>query len=392
MPAFSSIPPSCNIALVDLDLHGVEGDVIRGLHRFGRDKGWNFHLADNEILFQEIRMNREILSGVIASVKTPERAEALRELGLPTVNVCNRNPEGFGLPAVVPDEEAIARLAMDHLIERGFRRFAVSPLPYQSNDRCLRDRVLAFSREARSRGYRCFGLEFPKELPADTDAEGLDGVLSLQALTEDEPLALFTANDRIAERWMFLIRLGRMRVPDQLAVLGCGNSELLCGISSPPLSSVRISGEDIGLHAAEMLMGMMRGKSAGAMKFVPPAGIEVRQSTHFIAVNTPLLSKAMMYIVEHVHEPVNAADVVRACATNRRKLERLFKEHLNRTILEQIYQVRIARAKRLLEDGAVPISDVAQNCGFPTHNHLCRVFKRYGEPPPSHFRRHLTQD
>lgn len=358
MPVSTSIPEACNIALVDFEIHGVEAEILRGIHRFSRRKNWNFHLADTPNLFEEVRVNRDILSGVIASVRTPERAEALRELDLPVVNIANVDPAGFGFPSVLPDEEAIARLALDHLLERGYREFAVSPLPFEYADRGSRERVLAFAREANLRGYSCSGLVFDESQSAGRETDELDGIRALRSL-HDTQLALFAANQRLAERWMFLIRL---------------------------------PGEEIGRRAAAMLDRMMQGGVADGLDLVPPSGLDVRQSTHFIAVNTPLVAKAMMYIVEHAHENIGAADVVRAAATNRRKLERLFKARLNRTILEQIHQIRISRAKRMLEDGGMPIAEVAAACGFQTNHQLCRVFKRYGEPPPSRLRQRSTAD
>lgn len=378
-------PPVVNIALVDLALHGIDGEAIRGIQKFGATRGWNFHFAYNEKLFHEVQVNRDALAGVIVSAKDTKRSEILRKMNLPVVNISNDFPDDDGFPAVLPDEEAIASQAVDHLVKLGFRNFALSPFPMQYRERCFRERGIAFAREVQRRGFLCTGLEVNENVIPQLDARYIDGFRLFKKI--EEPLAIFCCNDHIGERWLFLARHFRRRVPESIAVLGCGNFDLICQMANPPLSSVRIQGEEIGYRAARMLAQLIAGQSLPWREWVPPNGIEVRQSSNIIAVQNRPLAKALQFIFDHAHEPITAQLVVQAAGINRRELERNFREFLNRTILEQIYYERIKRARRMLEDNTESIADIAELSGFQDHSHLCRVFKRYGHPPPATVRK-----
>ena len=379
------IPPPTNIALVDFNFHGTEAAALRGIQKFGVARGWNFHYAYNEKLFQEIQMNRDLLAGILVSVKSSEKADILREMNLPIVNISNAFPERDGFPAVLPDEEEIARVAVEHLLHLGFRKFAVSPFPMQYEERSQRERGIAFANEVRRQGFPCYGMEVNDEIIPTLDARHLDGFLAFREV--DEPLGLFTCSDHVGERWLFLARHFRRRVPESLAVVGCGDFDVICQLANPPLSSVQLSGEEIGYQASQLLADLIAGKNPKPLRLIAPQGINIRQSTNIIAVQNRPLAKALQYIFDHAPNPITAVDVVRASGVNRRELERNFKEVLNRTILEQIYFERIKRARRLLEDDKERIADIAEMCGFQDHSHLCRVFKRYGQGTPQSLRK-----
>ena len=66
--------------------------------------------------------------GIIARASTPQSARKLIKTGVPTVDL-NDQVRGLGLPQIHSDHAAIARLAAEHLIERGFRHFAYFGFP-----------------------------------------------------------------------------------------------------------------------------------------------------------------------------------------------------------------------------------------------------------------------
>ncbi len=66
--------------------------------------------------------------GIIARASTPRSARKLLETGVPTVDL-NDQVRGLGLPQIHSDHAAIARLAAEHLMDRGFRHFAYFGFP-----------------------------------------------------------------------------------------------------------------------------------------------------------------------------------------------------------------------------------------------------------------------
>ena len=63
-------------------------------------------------------------------------------------------------------------------------------------------------------------------------------------------------------------------MPDDVAVIGVNNDELVCELCDPPLSSVDVQAERIGWQAAEMLHSLVQGGGAPpATTLVPPLGV-----------------------------------------------------------------------------------------------------------------------
>ena len=74
-------------------------------------------------------------------------------------------------------------------------------------------------------------------------------------------------------------------MPDEAAVLGVGNDEVYCDLSSIPLSSVRLDTYFIGYEAAAMLRRLMSGESAPLKPMlVPPVEVSTRRSTDVLAL------------------------------------------------------------------------------------------------------------
>ena len=73
-------------------------------------------------------------------------------------------------------------------------------------------------------------------------------------------------------------------------------------------------------------------------------------------------------------------------STNRRTLERKFRESVDCTIAEEITRLRLERAKRRMVETDAPMKDVALEAGFRNADHFYKVFSRVEGLPPSDFR------
>src|SRR4029453_7371701 len=77
-----------------------------------------------------------------------------------------------------------------------------------------------------------------------------------------KPVAVFAANDLWGSELVQAARERGLRVPDDVALLGVDNEELLCELAHPPLSSIRLSGAQIGAAAVALLEDLLRGRRA----------------------------------------------------------------------------------------------------------------------------------
>jgi LacI family transcriptional regulator len=203
-----------------------------------------------------------------------------------------------------------------------------------------------------------------------------------------KPLAVFAANDLWGSELVQAAREVGLHVPDDVSILGVDNEELLCEISHPPLSSIRMGAEQIGRAAVVLLQRLLDGKAVGALPIprVPPAGVVTRQSTDVLAVEDPDVAAAIRHIRRHAVEGLSVKQMLDALAVNRRTLERRFVSVLGHTPLEEIRRVRLERAKLLLQTD-MPIYDVAARSGFATPEYLATSFLRATGMTPTAFRR-----
>ena len=225
----------------------------------------------------------------------------------------------------------------------------------------------------------------PARLAPNSDAE-IESIASwLRSLPK--PVAVFACYDFRGQQVLDACRRAGFAVPDEVAVLGVDNDELLCALSPPPLSSVILNPRRSGWLAAEALDLMMRGQRVPAVTHVPPLGVATRQSTDTTAVDDVQVANAVRFIRERACSGIDVSDVLRACPMSRRALEQRMKAILGRTPHAEILRVQIARARQLLAATSLSLPEVAEKCGFRHAEYLSVAFKRETGVAPSEYRR-----
>lgn len=156
--------------------------------------------------------------------------------------------EGSGLPAVVPDEEQGGRTATEELLAAGHRRIAfintTTPSP---------------ARTGRLAGYRAAleaaGIEFDESLvfPAVPEQEG--GYAATASILGSTASAVFCHNDRVAMGLYDGLREHGMRIPDDIAVMGFDNQDVIAAHLRPPLSTVALPHYELGAAGVRLLLG-----------------------------------------------------------------------------------------------------------------------------------------
>lgn len=86
--------------------------------------------------------------------------------------------------------------------------------------------------------------------------------------------------------------------------------------------------------------------------------------------------QAQAYIAEHYAERLTLQDVADHCFVSQWHLSKLLHKHLGQTFYDILNAVRIWRAKELLEDPALRISEIAERVGYADTAHFSRVFKK----------------
>jgi LacI family transcriptional regulator len=194
---------------------------------------------------------------------------------------------------------------------------------------------------------------------------------------------VLACNDDRGQQVLDACRRVNVLVPDDVAVIGVDNDEILCNLSFPPLTSVNINTQNVGYEAAALLDRMMAGQPAPAEPLLlAPHGVVPRESTDVLATDDRELAAAIRFIREHACEGLRIKDLVRKISLSRRELERRLRKLLGRSPKEEILRVQIERAKQLLAMADLPTAVIAEKCGFSEAKYFSQVFRtRVGLSP-----------
>ncbi len=96
------------------------------------------------------------------------------------------------------------------------------------------------------------------------------------------------------------------------------------------------------------------------------------------------LAEAMRLIEENIEAPLPTTEIARAVRISTRQLERLFRQHLGISPAAYSSAMRLDRARALLRQTALPVTDIGIACGFHSASHFSTAFRiRFGHAPRS---------
>ncbi|HZW33654.1 MAG TPA: XylR family transcriptional regulator, partial [Isosphaeraceae bacterium] len=211
--------------------------LIEGAARYAREQGtWSLSFEPRGLEAPPPWFANWVGDGILARFPTPQMAAAVLAKRLPVVDLWGSLPP-WHAPMVAGDNEQIARLAFEHLQERGLRRFAFCG-PVRGSSSFLDLRGEAFRRQAAAAGSRCDMLFLTErewsaadwELEQRRIAAWLDGL--------SRPVGILAGYDELACQVMNVCQQCGLRVPEEVAVVGVGNDPVLCELSTPPLTSI----------------------------------------------------------------------------------------------------------------------------------------------------------
>lgn len=320
--------------------------------------------------------------GIIFRGSTPRMVSLIRGIGLPAVDTCCVGGE-HGLPVVYSDEDEIAALAAEHFLQRGFRHFGFCATVRGS---WAQRRRAAFEHhwQARPRGD-CSTLAVCDACSGGWDRQRHCLEAWLRSLPK--PAAVLASSDLCGTRTIDACLAAGISVPEEVAVLGIGNDELLCRLAAPPLSSVDTDAPRVGYEAAALLERLMDGGTPPAQPcWVPAGGVVARQSTDVTAIDDKELARALCFIRRHACRGIGVDDVLQAVTVSRATLERRFAVRLGRSPRSEILRVRLEEVRRLLHTTDYSLERIAELTAFKTSSHLSVAFKRETGQTPSDYR------
>ncbi|MBN1491436.1 MAG: XylR family transcriptional regulator, partial [Phycisphaerae bacterium] len=274
-------------------------------------------------------------------------------------------------------DRAIGHQAAEHLLRNGFTQFGFVGYRgvYWSDHRCD-----GFREAVESAGGTCD--MFMSESMAASRCELRSWDRELDQMAEwlkalPKPVGVMAATDFRAVQVLDACRQAGVAVPEQVAVIGVDDEEVVRELAHPPLSSIRTNAEQVGYRAAEMLAMLMAGNEPPVRKlFVKPLGVAARQSTDLTAIEDPVVAKAMSFIRREACRGINVEDVLRHLSISRSVIQRRFRKQLGRTVHDEIIATRVGRTKELLAQTDLSLSQIAERVGIAHIEYLSAMFKR----------------
>ena len=377
-------PQSRRVALLVETSNSYARGLLRGVVDYAREHGgWSVYLGEHSRGDQPPPwLARWDGDGVIARIENARIARAVMRCGRPVVDVSAARllPD---LPWVETDDEAIARMAAEHLLERGLRHFA-----FFADERFnwSKWRCEHFVRRVGERGCACSVYTATRATRRDWEREENELAGWLAGLPK--PVGVMACYDIGGRQVLDACRRAGVAVPDEVAVVGVDNDGLLCELSDPPLTSVEPDARRTGYVAAEILDRLMRNRRVPVLSHrVPPVGVVTRQSSDMMAAADRDVAEAVRFIRENACSGISVKDVLQRVPLSRRALETRFVKAVGRTPHAEVERVRLERAKHLLMVTDLPVYEVAKRTGFRYQEYLSVAFRRYAGVSPTQYRK-----
>ena len=381
------------VALLIETARGYGRQMLQGIVHYARLHGpWGLYLTPGDFEQFLPKMQQWGGTGIIARIATPRIAKAVLDSGLPAIALdLSEHELEAGHPLsrlseVASDSAGAARMAAEHLLGRGFRHFAFVGA---SGRVWSARREAAFRRAIAEAG---FSLEIYKPLPARRNRvyEREQPVLSEWLRHLPKPAGLMACNDDRGREVLEACRAAGVRVPEEVAVIGVDNDELLCELADPPLSSVALNAKGVGYRAAALLDRMMQTGLCESQRLVAePLHVVVRRSTDIIAVDDSKVAEALNFIHHHASDFIQIGDVAHHVAISRRSLEARFQKVIGRSPRAEMQRVRLQRAVRLLAETELSIPKIAHAVGYNTPSYFIQVFRKEYGMSPGRFRQRM---
>ena len=358
--------------------------IHRGVAKVARQNGWQLNcpkdLAANEGILKDWQGD-----GCIALLENDETLEHFRRLKIPLVDLGLRNHK-LKIPRVITDNAAIGRLAGEHFRDFGHREvFAVDP----GVKGMYRERLDGLRRHLEADGgivtvlnsSRTIQQDIIDEIEAIAQARGQ----SLQELS----LGFFAYQDTMASEMISLCLRRDLRVPENIAVLGVDNDDLINSGLMMGLSSVDSDQEGLGAEAARLLQTLLEDpEKSNTTKIYrhKPIRVVARRSTDCFAVRNPLVASALHWIQKNYYKGIQATDVAEAMGVTQQGLQKAFASSYNRSPGQEIRHQRVQAVAHLLSTTNAKLEDIAANCGYYSVNSLINSFRTAHNTTPGKFR------
>jgi LacI family transcriptional regulator len=277
-------------------LHSFFSEIVRGVSSALQGSGYTLVTASSE---QDPKVEKQAVEQLIArgvdallvasTQWTVEMFRRVEEAGIPYILI-DRSFTGLAANFVGVNDEEVGALATRHLAEIGCQRIAhiggseLSPVV---------GRMEGYKRTLAKLGLTAdpeliYSVEQVEELG---DATGYQATKKLLQL-KPQPDGIFCYNDAIAYGAISAVLDAGLRVPEDVAIVGCGNI-LYNKFLKIPLSSIDQQTAAIGQKAGTLALQLIEaGEPIPPSRILLEPKLVIRKSTERVAEKSPRAARA----------------------------------------------------------------------------------------------------
>lgn len=351
-----------------------------GVAAYCREHGWALDSLDHS---PNLRASNLWDGIIVLHPELPELRLLFRKR-VPVVTLANNERGQMQNPCVCQDQCAIGAMGAQHLLERGFRRLLFCGY----RDAVSKERFQGFRLEAIKQGASVKEITLSHRTPRAAGSDSVFEWLSVHLLREQPPFAVMACHDLLGVTVLDACRLAELKVPEQVAVIGVDNEEIICECAETPLSSVDNNLFLHGYTAAELLGDIILGdKTSDASVVIPPRRVVVRSSSDTIATKETRLAQILQYLHNAVHNPdFSVKEISNHFGLSRRALGHLFLKAGLQPPGRVLHEVRLRQACFHLEATDNSVNEVARDSGFGSARSFCRYFRKMKGCSPTAWR------
>lgn len=306
-----------------------------------------------------------------------KKLDLLHQLDIPVVlqnNICRS--EVFS--NITGDYDYVGRLAAQYFRKKLFVDYAFFGIKdiIWSEERCkgFQDEVLRYN----GRFY-----SYVEPVVGDDREKIMEWLKSLP-----KPVALFCCDDAHALFVAETCKVLGIRIPDEIAVLGVDNDDLLCNISDPPISSIEMDVENGGYMCCKRLHERLASGDRTPFNIIIRAlTIRERGSSLIYNISDKEVLALINYIDANYSKDLKMEELLNVVPLSRRSIEVRFKKATGQTIYQYLLGVRVEHFAYLLSTSDRPYIDIACEVGFRDITNVSRTFRKYKGCTPLEYRK-----
>jgi LacI family transcriptional regulator len=301
---------------------------------------------------------------------------------------CTANKQLPESPSVLVDERKAGQLAARHLIDIGAPNLALFSVA--GGSWAQQQRQAGFLNVATESGRSCPVYIEPRSL-CRTNPRQIEQRLGEWVAGLPKPVGIGAIEDFRAAMVLRVCVDRRLMVPQQVAVVGIGNDELLCLSAQVELTSVELGMSRVGYKAAQVMASILRGARPPATPvLVSPSVVVRRKSTDVLMVKDDLVARCLNLMRTGMPDIVSVKDLLNHVNVSRKTLEKRFRCALGSTPAAEIRREQLSLASQLLIQSDMNVAAIARQCGFANSGRLAEAFGRSTGMSPSQFRKNQT--